>query len=343
MRTITTRQTLLLASVLAGGFALPAHAQDSEARLNTLSRQIQALQAELQHVKHDMAVHNQQVKALAAQAERSQPAPAAAVMPNIPAGYALVPAGPGSTPGSVILAQTQAPEEPKLPPGTFKLGGVTVTLGGYIEAASIYRSRNEVADIGSNFSTGIPLANSPNYHQGEFRFSARQSRFSGMVQAKPDADTLLTAYSELDLLGAAPTANSNESDSYNIRLRQAYLAYDRRDLGFYVLAGQAWSLLTMQKSGIGYLTPGINSPMVIDAQYVPGFTWTRQPQVRVAKSFDNGFFTLAGSLEIRRRISTPARMAWHPPAWAPLTSTMLAARATPPPIITAPMWRPMLS
>ena len=303
MRLTIARRALLAPSLLGttilGGLAagLPARAQDSEVRLNALSRQIQVLQAELQHVKRDLAVHNEQVKALAQKAERSQPAPALAVMPNIPAGYALVPAGPGSAPGSVVLVQTQVPEGPPLPMGTFKVGGVTVTLGGFIEAAGIYRTRNEVADIASNFNTGIPLGNSPNYHQGEFRFSARQSRVSALVQAKPDADTILTAYSEMDLLGAAPTANSVESDSYNIRVRQEYLAYDRRDLGLYVMAGQAWSLLTMDKAGIGYLTPGVNVPLTIDAQYVPGFTWTRQPQLRVVKSFDDGFFTVAGSLE----------------------------------------------
>ena len=252
-----------------------ALAQDSDARLDTLERQIRSLEAELQHVKRDLAVHNQQVKALAAQAARSpQAAPSRSAMiqpaETIPPGYALVPASPGAAPGSVVLAKTEAPEEPKLPLGTFRVGNVTVTLGGFIEMAGIFRSRNEVADIASNFNTGIPLGNSPNYHQSETRFSARQSRISGMVQAKPDDVTTLTAYAETDFISAAPTANSVESDSYNLRLRQAYAVYDRSDLDFYVLGGQAWSLLTLEKKGISYLTPNIDSPGVIDAQYVPG-------------------------------------------------------------------------
>jgi TolA-binding protein len=303
MATPILRPSLLLATALASSMAgSAARAQDnSETRLNSLERQIRALESELQHVKRDMAVHNQQVKALAQQAARAQAVTEthSVLQPgqSIPPGYALVPASPGATPGSVVLAKTEAPEGPPLPMGSFRVGNVTVTLGGFIEAAGIFRSRNEVADIASNFNTGIPLRNSPNYHQSETRFSARQSRISGMVQAKPNPDTTLTAYAETDFISAAPTANSVESDSYNLRLRQAYAVYDRSDLGLYVMGGQAWSLLTLQKQGIGYLTPNIDSPLVIDAQYVPGFTWARQPQLRVAKTLDGGLFTIAGSLE----------------------------------------------
>jgi hypothetical protein len=289
--------TVALGATLCSGAAL---ADDSDARLNALERQIRALQAELQHVKHDMAVHNQEVKAIQSQAAHLQAGTETrAVMqtPVIPPGYALVQTGPGSTPGNVVLEHVEAPPGPKLPLGTFQVGGVQVTLGGFIEAAGIWRSRNEVADISSNFNTGIPLPNSPNNHQGEFRESARQSRFSALAMGQPDENTKLIAYGEFDFQGAAPTANSVESNSYNPRLRQAYAVYDRTDLGLYFMGGQAWSLLTMQKSGAGYLTSGIDTPLTIDAQYVPGFTWARQPQFRVAKTLDNGLFTIAASAE----------------------------------------------
>ncbi|MEJ0048515.1 MAG: hypothetical protein WDN04_22190 [Rhodospirillales bacterium] len=282
MRTSFIHHGLLFATALATPLCChPARADDSETRLNTLSRQIRELQNELQHVKHDLAVHNQQVKAIALQAERAEAARSS---------YAAIQAIP-------VLASAEPPEPPKLPMGTFRVGGVTVTLGGFIEAAGIYRSRNEVADIASNFNTGIPLANSPNYHQADFRFSARQSRFSALTQARPDSATLLSAYVELDLQGAAPTANSVESNSYNLRLRHAYAAYDRSDLGFYVLGGQTWSLLTMDKKGIAYLQAGVNNPMTIDSQYVPGFVWVRQPQLRVVKTFAGGLFSIGGSVE----------------------------------------------
>jgi hypothetical protein len=42
-------------------------------------------------------------------------------------------------------------------------------------------------------------------------------------------------------------------------------------------------MLTLNKTGITPRTELI--PMTIDAQYVPGFTWTRTPQIRAVKSF----------------------------------------------------------
>jgi len=48
----------------------------------------------------------------------------------------------------------------------------------FIEAASIFRTRNETADIASDFNTGIPMPNNPNYHLSEFRESAHQSRLA---------------------------------------------------------------------------------------------------------------------------------------------------------------------
>ena len=59
------------------------------------------------------------------------------------------------------------------------------------------------------------------------------------MQADVDAQQKLAAYFETDFLGAAPTANSVESNSYNPRLRQAYGTYDNNAWGLHVLAGQS--------------------------------------------------------------------------------------------------------
>jgi outer membrane murein-binding lipoprotein Lpp len=300
------RHALLVATALTAVLGVgSARAEDGEVKLSTLERQIQAMQAELRRLKHDMAIHQEEVRAAAAQAAHAQATAdqrslgqAAAVPP----GYALV---PGDTPGSVRLAPLEPPGPP-LPQGTFQVGGVRVTLGGYLEGAAIYRTRNEVADLASSFNTGIPLPNSQLYHENETRLSARQSRFNALVTANPDAVTKLTAYVEADFLGAAPTANSNESNSYQPRLRHAFAVYDRSDLGFYVLGGQTWSLLTMDKKGISYMLSGINAPLQIDAQNVVGFTWTRQPQFRIAKSFFNDELWLAASAENPQTIYYPS-------------------------------------
>src|ERR1700677_3371622 len=59
----------------------------------------------------------------------------------------------------------------------FDVGAANVTLGGFLAAETVNRSRDEQEDIGSTFS-GIPFSNNPAAHTSEFRMTARQSRLS---------------------------------------------------------------------------------------------------------------------------------------------------------------------
>jgi hypothetical protein len=63
------------------------------------------------------------------------------------------------------------PPGPPLPQGAFRVGGLTVTLGGFAPLKGIHRSRNEASSIDTSFN-GIPSLSSPNYHIPEFRESA---------------------------------------------------------------------------------------------------------------------------------------------------------------------------
>ncbi len=100
--------------------------------------------------------------------------------------------------------------------------------------------------------------------------------------------THLSAYFESDFLGAAPTANSNESNSYNLRLRQAFAEYDRSDWGFSLAGGQMWSLATLETSGLYPRNEAV--PLTIDAQYNVGFNWMRVPQMRFIENFAPGLW-----------------------------------------------------
>jgi hypothetical protein len=186
----------------------------------------------------------------------------------------------GASIGAIMAALAATPA---LADTSMDAGPVTVTLGGFIAAESVYRSRNETTDIGSSFS-GIPFGSSPYGHLSESRLTARQSRLSVMAQGDVDPDTHLTFWSEFDFLGAAQTANSNESNSYNLRVRNLYTTIDWDSLGLSLLAGQNWSLATANTHGI---TPRNELvPTTIDAQYVVGFVWTRQPQIRITKNWN---------------------------------------------------------
>ena len=102
---------------------------------------------------------------------------------------------------SRAAAGRAAPRTPPAPPGkqgVFHVGGLTITLGGFIEGAGIFRSANETSDISSTFS-GIPLGNTPQGHETELRFTARQSRFTALIEGEPDNVTKIAGYGEIDL------------------------------------------------------------------------------------------------------------------------------------------------
>jgi hypothetical protein len=170
---------------------------------------------------------------------------------------------------------------------TLASGPVTVTIGGFLASEGVYRSRSTTADIGSNY-TQIPWDSQPNAHYSETRFTARQSRLTIMATGDVDSDTHLTFWNEMDFLGAAQTANSNESNSYNLRIRNMYTTVDWDSLGLQVLAGQNWSLATANTHGITPRNELI--PATIEAQYVVGFNWERQPQLRITKNWNKEFW-----------------------------------------------------
>lgn len=254
---------LVCASALSGVFmaAAPAAAQ-SAAQMQSIQQQINALQAEMGQLKAQSA------RVQAAVAARPVPPPQAA--PVIAMG-------------------------PALPLGTFQLGAVTVTLGGFAALEGVYRSRNEAASIDTNFNGGIPLPNNPNYHIPEFRLTAQQSRFDILVQAQPDPVTKLSFYLESDFLAAGSSSNNYQSNSYTPRVRQFWGMYENSNWGLHVVAGQTWSLATMYTQGL--LPRHEQVPLSIDAQYVVGFNWARQASFRVVKDFDNQKLWAAFSVE----------------------------------------------
>ncbi|WP_148301013.1 hypothetical protein [Asaia platycodi] len=62
-----------------------------------------------------------------------------------------------------------------------------------------------------------------------------------------------------------------------------------------LLGGQNWSLLTMFNHGMRARDEQV--PLSIDAQYIPGFNWTRNTQIRLVKGFDHGRYNVGVSVE----------------------------------------------
>ena len=162
--------------------------------------------------------------------------------------------------------------------------GITITPGGFIEAAGIIRNRNENASVNSASGNGnIPFPGSPNGTLSEFRFDARQSRLTLRAEGKIGS-VKATGYYEVDWLGAAPTANENQSNSFNVRQRQLW-AQAAFANGITFTGGQQWSLFTLTRKAMENGNEFL--PMAINAQYVIGYDWARQPGFRLMKNFHN--------------------------------------------------------
>jgi hypothetical protein len=172
--------------------------------------------------------------------------------------------------------------------------GVKITLGGFAEADSIYRSRNTANDLSTSWNS-IPFASTAAGHEDQLTFTGRQSRITALVEGQVNPDIKLSYYGELDFQGAAQSANLNQSDSFNPRIREMYGTIDFDSEGWHFLAGQNWSLATMNSKGI---TPRNEvQPMTIDSAYLPGYVYLRQPQFRITKDFLNKSLWVAVSVE----------------------------------------------
>ncbi|MGA8939432.1 MAG: hypothetical protein WB439_09735, partial [Acidobacteriaceae bacterium] len=87
------------------------------------------------------------------------------------------------------------------------------------------------------------------------------------------------------------------SNSYTLRQRQ-FWAKGETASGFAVTGGQMWSLVTETGKGTDARTEKL--PATIDPQYMVGFSWTRQPGIRIQQRFGDyktGAFTIAASAE----------------------------------------------
>jgi hypothetical protein len=169
-------------------------------------------------------------------------------------------------------------------PSAFYYKAVTITPGGFFEFAGVERSRFMGADIATPFQN-IPYGNNLASYGNEYRFSARRSRFTMQTDADLDPVTHVKMYLATDFLGAGQTANLNQSDSFNFRFRELYMQIDRSEFaglgGVHLMAGQAYSLIGLNSQGT--LANTFLTPPVIDDQYMPGFTWARQPGIRLSK------------------------------------------------------------
>jgi hypothetical protein len=184
--------------------------------------------------------------------------------------------------------------------------GLTITPGGWLESSFFVASRNENADLTSNFGA-VPFNGVPNSNLTSFMASARGSRPIVVATANVGS-TKLTGYWEMDFLGQAPTANYVETNSFTPRIRQLWMQAETK-AGWTFTAGQFWSLMTTDRKGIATRSEFI--PTTIEGSYVVGYTYARQNAVRITKDFNNktwAAFEIGNSQTTLATSYTPANM-----------------------------------
>jgi hypothetical protein len=275
-----------------------ADIQSLKDALAAQQKQIQALQDQLQ--RKDQAVQQAQTtasdaaaKAAAAQAQATQLKSDVADLKTVSST-----AQDNATLKNALFTQqdlqqpaTDAAQEPRINkemegPLTIHFKGVNITPGGFVAAEFFRRSRALGADVVTPFNN-VTMPGASQSSLPEFFASARQTRPTVFVSSKAGSVDF-SAYVSTDFLSSGTTSTATQTNGYTLRLRQAW-GQAKFAHGWSILGGQAWSLVTESKVGLGPSddTGRTNDarPATIDGAYNVGFSFARQDGIRVTKDF----------------------------------------------------------
>jgi hypothetical protein len=266
-------------------------------QIDALKSQISAKNSDVTAAQQTAADAQTQAAAAAASAAQAQAAAAAnaSKVDSVSSSVTDLKTTTATLNDTVVTSQKKLESEIESP-ATLHYKGVNITPGGYAAFEGVWRQHSVNSDINTPFNS-IPFPSANEGHVSELNFSGRQSRLSVLVTG--DAGSYkLTGYWEMDWLGTGTSSNNNQSNSYVLRQRQIW-GQGATPGGFAVTGGQMWSLVTEDAKGTDARTE--IQPLTIDPQYMVGYSWTRQPGIRVQQRFGNynkgGAFTIAAAAE----------------------------------------------
>ena len=265
---------------------------NQQAQIDELKRQNAAKDAQLSTTTRDAQAANAAAAAAAAQAQSA----GAGVQENKDAVTQLNSSVTDLKNANAGLAQTISDTKKDITaqlesPLAIHYKGITITPVAFFAFEGVLRSRSINSDINTPFNS-TPYMGAAQAHTSELNFSGRQSRIGGLFEGKTGGINL-AGYLEADFLSSGITSNDNQSNSYTLRQRQ-FWGQAANQKGFTLTGGQMWSLVTETKVSTNNRTE--NLPMTVDAAYHVGFSWERQPGIRLQQKF-GGIYTVAGSVE----------------------------------------------
>ncbi len=291
-----TTATAVAASAATTAAATPAApANASEARVESELQQLRDLleaqgkqfQEQNELLKEQLKGQEEKTRALEEQLNAVSGAGGGSAAASVAAVPVAIGPAPGlvsgsATSGAALTSTNSASGDDQDGPVSLHFKGVTLTPGGFMEGAAVWRQKGLSADMVTPFNT-IPFPGASQSQLSEYNVSGRQSRISMLVEGKL-SHAKIGGYYETDFLGTGITSNYTESNSYVLRQRQFWgqAAFDN---GWTFTGGQMWSLIAETRHGVDNRSEAL--PMVIDGQYHVGYSWARQPGFRVSKDFGN--------------------------------------------------------
>src|ERR1700761_4407264 len=270
----------------------------TETQLRELREQMHAQQSEIEALKLQLSGASQQAQQAATAQQSAAEAQSQAAAASAAASQATAAAAESSSKADALqttvndlkttnvgLQETvvntqQHIQEQIESPSTLHYKGITIPPVAFFALEGVWRERSVNSDINTPFNS-IPFPSANEGHVSEFNLSGRQSRLGGLFEANAGSYKL-SGYFEADFLGTGTSSNNNQSNSYVLRQRQIWGRAETQG-GFAVTGGQMWSLVTEDGKSTDVRTEKL--PNTIDSQYMVGFSWERQPGVRVQQRF----------------------------------------------------------
>src|SRR5271168_3394956 len=267
-------------------------AADVQALKDAVAAQQLQIQRLTEQIERQQAWQSQQ--SAAAAAAKIEAAPTQAVPQQVAELHTGAAPQQNAAPSSGLNLQ-DAPQEAASNPmqsGVLSIHfkGITITPGGFVEAAFVRRSRELGADLPTPFNS-LTMPGASQSSLSEFFGSARQSRPTIYIDGRLK-NVEFSSYVSGDFLSSGDTSTATQTNSYTFRLRQAW-GQAKFDNGWSILGGQMWSLVTENKAGIAPSDDVGKAndarPATIDPGYNVGFTFARQYGVRVTKDLNHKF------------------------------------------------------
>jgi hypothetical protein len=261
---------------------------NSSADNTNLTAEVKALREALQQTQKQLANQQHEIETLKEQSKNgpaavavNQPSPTEGGTGVRDSALSPLPPAPESTPAYVRQQPTQQSQEQaksQEPLGSIKLGDAILTLGGFVDLENIFRTTNTQSNIATNFG-GIPYNNTAQGRVTEFRTTAQFSRLNVKVTENFRGNEM-TGYVEGDFSGNDAPGVYQSVNQHTNRLRLYFVDLKRGKWEF--LAGQTWSWLTPNRTGIGPMPPDLAITYNEDQNLGVGVPYTRAAEFRVA-------------------------------------------------------------